>query len=189
MERKKYKGLLALTVASMLVCLLIPSYRAMYYVRHADEMDDTAWYTEAITSTSNHNDDAFVVYIITLPSMLVIYATFIHYLLLPLLRPEEHQRNILPIFHFKNKFLRAIGKGISCICLYTIPVLLPVGTYFAYGLTLTSYMLIYIFPTMLAVGAFVFFNFYILYFICKLILHFKRKKGLPENNGEEWIVY
>ena len=199
MEESKYKLLLAYTLVSLLFCLALPINAALNHVRQIS--DDYAWYVTKDEASTTYNDDAGIVVLITLPSLIVIFAAFIHYLMIPLNKPENHHPKILPIFYFKNGFFNIIGRMISYLCVYTMPWLIPIGIYVVYNTKRISddpseifsnetfSAFVYLLPLTLAFGAWLFFNFYIIYFIKKIIIRKKKKKGTYVGETDGWFVY
>lgn len=199
MEERKYKLLLVYTLISMAFCLTLPINGAMNYVR--DVSDDYAWYISKEAGIWTENDDAGIVMFMTVPSLIVIFVAFIHYLLIPLNKPENHHPKVLPIFCFKNGFFRFIGKVISYMCVYTMPWLIPIGIYIVYNTKKVSdepdeifcndtlSFFVYLLPVALTLGAMLFFFFYIVYFIKKIIIYNRKKNGAYEDETEGWFVY
>ena len=183
----------------MAFCLALPINAAINYVRQMN--DEEAWYIAVDYASTTYNDDAGIVMIMTIPSLIIIFVAFIHYLLIPLNNPENHHPKVLPIFYYKNGFFKFICKLISYICIYTMPWLIPIGIYMVYNTKkisdapdeiLCNYTLsglVYLLPMALAFGAWLFFNFYIVYFIKKIIIHHKKKNGTYKDEVEGWFVY
>ena len=180
MEERKYKLLLVYTFISMAFCLILPINGAMNYVRWIN--DDYAWYVpKEAAGILTDNDDSVIVMFLTIPSLIIIFVAFIHYLMIPLKKPQNHHPKILPIFYFKKGFFKFIGKVLSYICVYTMPWLIPIGIYIVYNTKRISDdpdevfcndtlpLFVYLLPMALAFGAWLFFNFYIVYFIKKKI--------------------
>ena len=116
----------------MVFCLSLPINAVINYVRLI--VDDYAWYIpKEAAGIFTDEDDSVIVMFMTIPSLIIIFAGFIHYLLIPLNKPENHHPKILPIFYFKNRFFKLIGKIISYICIYTMPWLIPIGIFIVYN--------------------------------------------------------
>ena len=199
MEERKYKLLLTYTLISMAFCLILPINASLNYYREI--IDDNAYYISKKADIWTENDDALIVGVVTVPSLVIIFVAFIHYLLIPLNKPQNHHPKILPIFCFKNRFFKFVGKVISYICVYTMPWLIPIGIYIVYNTKRISddpdevfcndtlSLFVYLLPMALAFGAWLFFNFYIVYFIKKIIIHNRKKNGIYEDKTEGWFVY
>lgn len=199
MEERKYKLLLTYTLISMAFCLILPINASLNYYREI--IDDNAYYISKKADIWTENDDALIVGVVTVPSLVVIFVAFIHYLLIPLNKPQNHHPKILPIFYFKKGFISFVGKVISYICVYTMPWLIPIGIYIVYNTkgisddpdevfcNDTSSLFVYLLPMALAFGAWLFFNFYMVYFVKKIIIHNRKKNGTYEDETEGWFVY
>ena len=185
MNENDYTVLLVFTMLSLAFCLFLPLYAAQNYVRFF--YGDAAWYIPISDGVFNDENDGPMVGNIVIPSLLVIYATFFHHLLLPLIKPEHHQSRILPIFQFDNKFMKTLGKILSYICIFTMPVFIPLGVSYVYNTNVDFFFspFVYLFPMMLMFGALLFIFFYVIYFI-RMTLLYRRKKDVDE---KEWFVY
>ena len=184
-----YKVLLVYTILSLLFCLIVPLHAAINYVRLV--INDIAWYMPSEDVFVTDNDDAPIVAYITIPSLIIIFATFIHYLLIPIMTPECHHPKILPIFFFKQKAIGYVGKILSYLCIYTMPVLIPIGIAYVYKTSMegihTSF--IYLFPAFLLMGAGLFVLFYMIFFARMIVMNIREMNGLYNENDDEWFVY
>ena len=82
-----------------------------------------------------------------------------------------------------------------------MPWLIPIGIYIVYNTkgisddpdevfcNDTSSLFVYLLPMALAFGAWLFFNFYMVYFVKKIIIHNRKKNGTYEDETEGWFVY
>ena len=140
-------------------------------------------------------DDAGLVLLITLPSLVVIFFTFFHYIWVALFKPEIHVPKILPIFVFKQRFMQQVGRILSIVCFYTMPVLIPLAICYVYNTkyedlnyvhNLISSFWIYLLPMLLMMGAGLFFTFYVVYVI-KLVIRYVNKGSAT--GKEEWFIY
>ena len=178
-------------IISMIFCLVLPINGALNYVRCIYE--DYACYMYRDIFSWTDDDDAAIVGFITIPSLIIIYAAFLHYALIALRRPMKHKSRILPIFDFNRGFLRKLGRILSYICIYTMPLLIPLGIYVVYNTKCDpeSYVcneipsfLVYLFPAALMFGALLFSIFYIIYL--KKMWH--RKKNNYRDDTEDWFI-
>lgn len=193
MNKYKYQILLTFTLISLIFCLALPIYASLNYVRVI--YDERAVYYDRLDdwiSTFENTDDALIVFFITLPSLMVVYIPFLHYILIPLYKPELHHPKILPIFYFRHRIWSSIGKFLSYLCMYTMPIFIPLGIYFVYNTKEEEYVyndipaaFVYLLPMGLLLGAWMFFVFYIIYFFRIII---KQKKNTRKEQ-EEWFIY
>ena len=82
-----------------------------------------------------------------------------------------------------------------------MPWLIPIGIYVVYNTKRISddpgeifsnetfSAFVYLLPLVLAFGAWLFFNFYIIYFVKKIIIRKKKKNGTYEDETDGWFVY
>ena len=182
MDKKKYIYLLILALVLLAFCIYLPLNAALNYVRQMNESH--AWYTEIEFATSSYNNDKDVTLYVAIPSLIVLFTAFIHYLLIPILKPEKHHKGILPIFFFDEGLPYSGGKLLSTICVYTMPVLVPLGVYYVYSTSgYTDVLLMYLFLTLLMFGAFLFLVFYLVFFI--RLIFFKH----PKDEDGAWQIY
>lgn len=170
-------------VLSLLICVYIPWYASAYYVRQMS--DDCAWYVAIGEASSTFNNDAKLA-ISVIYAVLIIYIAFICYYVRAIWYPQLHRRFVLPIFMFQNKKMRLIGDGLSYICMFTMPICIPILIYVTYNTRLTSVdfyahyndvdsFFVYATPLLLFMGAFLFFIFYIVSFL-RWVYRYIRKK-------------
>lgn len=191
MNNNKYEILFTMTLISFAFCIVLPLHAALGYMRCLSE--DYAYYMPYDElSYIMEEDDMGMVLFLTLPSLFVIFITFFHYIWVALFKPDIHVPKILPIFVFKTRFMQQIGKILSHVCIYTMPVLIPLGICYVYNTkaedgvyNVISYAWIYLLPMLLMMGAGLFFVFYIAYFI-KLIVQYVNRSS---SEKEEWFIY
>lgn len=132
---KKDLILLMIFVLSLLICVYIPWYASAYYVRQMS--DDCAWYIAIGEASSTFNDDEKLA-VSVIYAVLIIYIAFIYYYVRAIWYPQLHRRFVLPIFMFQNKKMRLIGDGLSYICMFIMPICIPILIYITYNTRLTS---------------------------------------------------
>ena len=124
--RYEYYLALLFIIASAFFCVELPLYAGHNYVRQMDY--DCAWYIKKSRAETTGNDDAEETRNKTIPSVIIIYATFVHYLQIAIFLPKKHHNGILPILNARHEPFHILGKYLSYICVSTIPVLMPILT-------------------------------------------------------------